>query len=63
MLCDIVIYNKKNLCDLHQHFWHRAPKTIVGFLSDESNGAVLYVNEVIFGLTSGWRLVASEAIR
>ena len=63
VLGDIVIYNKKNLCGRHQHFWHRAPIIIVSFLSDESNGGVLYVNEVISGLTSGWRLVASGAIR
>ena len=40
--CDIVIYTKKHIFDLHPHFGHQVPKTLG-----------IRVSEVTFGKFSG----------
>ena len=46
--CDIVIYNKKYMFDLHPCLWHRALKT-VGISWDESDKCLLFCKWGNFG--------------
>ena len=57
--CDIVMYYKKYVFGLYPYFWYRTPKTLgISSATRKIKMLFCYVNEVTFGSSLRWELVA-----